>query len=221
MVAPDRERSGVSHAFTLNTPLRVEHHPRHGLERCYSVSGTPVDSAKIALRSLLPEPPALVVSGINRGENSGVNILYSGTIAGAMEGALVGIPSIAFSVGWGDKIDYKPAVKFARLVAEKVLAEGLPFGTLINVNVPNLPLDQIKGFAITSMAQSHYDENIDKRIDPRGRAYYWIAGGLKIVGSGEGTDLRAVQDGYVAVTPLHAQLTNNAFLPTLSGWKFE
>jgi len=221
IVAPDRERSGVSHAFTLNTPLRVEHHPRHGLENCYSVTGTPVDSAKIALRRLMPEPPSLVVSGINRGENGGVNILYSGTVAGAMEGALVGIPSIAFSIGWGDKIDYKPAGHYARLIAEKVISEKLPAGALLNVNVPNLPLDKIKGIRITEMADSHYEENIDGRIDPRGRAYYWIAGGLKIVGDGVGTDLNAIQDGFVSITPLRAQLTDDALLTTLTGWNLE
>lgn len=221
VVAPDRERSGVSHTFTLATPLRVERHPRQGCERCYSVTGSPVDAAKIGLRRLLPRLPDLVVSGINRGENSGVNILYSGTVAGAMEGAIVGIPSVAVSTCWADKIDYAPAARFARLVCERAIEEGLPFGTMLNVNVPLAPMDRIKGVRITSMAESHYVEEIDKRTDPRGREYYWIAGTLKIVGDGAGTDMAAIRDGFVSITPLTARLTEKALLPKLEEWRFE
>jgi 5'-nucleotidase len=221
VVAPEGERSGVSHAFSLATPLRVEEVRSNGGVYGYSVSGTPVDSAKIALRSILPEKPGLVVSGINRGENTGVNVLYSGTVAAAMEGAIVGIPSVAVSVVWRDKTDYAAAAFYARKVCERVVAKGLPFGILLNVNVPALPLDKIKGLVVARMADSHYIEEIEKRVDPRGREYYWIAGSNHLVGDGKGTDMNAVRDGYVSVTPLDSRMTNDEVIPLLQGWNFE
>lgn len=218
VVAPDRERSGVSHAFTLATPLRI-HEVRHeGKRYGFAVNGTPVDTAKIALRRILPEKPALVVSGINHGENTGVNILYSGTVAAAMEGAITGIPSIAFSTVWQEHIDFSTPAKLARRFCEMVLERGLPHGTILNVNVPGLPESEIKGTRLTEMAQSHYVEEIPKSTDPRGRDYYWIAGKNQIVGDGARTDMIALKEGYVSVTPVTARLTDTAFLHTLRDW---
>lgn len=220
VVAPDQERSGVSHAFTLATPLRVEKHPRHGVENCYAISGTPVDAAKLAIRGILPERPALLVAGINRGENSGVNLLYSGTVAGAMEGAIIGIPSIAISLAGNSEFDYTAAAAFARKVCKRVLADGLPFGTLLNVNVPNIAAD-IKGVKVTHQAESHYREEIERRTDPRGREYYWIGGANALVGDGAGSDMEAIRQGFISVTPIHARLTNPDLIPALEGWNLE
>ncbi len=221
VVAPEGERSGVSHSFSLAMPLRVDPVRSNGTIFGYSVSGSPVDSAKIALRSILPGRPALVVSGINRGENSGINVIYSGTVAAAMEGAIVGIPSIAVSVVWSEKVDYAATGRFTRRLCEKVLNTGLPYGTLLNVNVPALPEERIKGVHISPMAESHYIEDIDRRTDPRGREYYWISGMNTLVGDSAGTDMQAVRDGYIAVTPICARMTDRNFLETMQDWNLE
>lgn len=222
IVAPDRERSGVSNAFTLMTPLRYFHQPRNGFENVYAVTGTPVDAAKFALHGLMPKMPDLVFSGINRGENTGINLLYSGTVAGAMEGAIIGIPSIAVSIVWpkhSDKsTEYSLASSFARRLAERVLEEGLPFGTMLNVNVPNIPESDLKGILITPQAESHYEEIIDKRSDPRGNEYFWISGVNKLIDENADSDMKAVREKYIAVTPVCARLTNEGFLKELKGW---
>jgi len=225
IVAPERERSGVSHAFTLATPLRFAHHPRRGFNNVYAVSGTPVDAAKFALNRLLPRRPDLLLAGVNRGENSGINILYSGTVAGAMEGAMVGIPSIAVSIAWYDHDEETSvldvAVKFTRRLSERVLRDGLPFGVMLNVNIPNLPADRIKGVRATSQTESHYKETIDCRSDPRGNEYFWISGVNTVVGDGDGGDMNAVREGYISVSPICPRLTDYTFLEVLKRWNLE
>jgi len=225
IVAPDTERSGVSHSFTLMVPLRSFHFPRNGFDNVFAITGTPVDAAKFALRGLLPRSPDLVLSGINRGENTGVNLLYSGTIAGAMEGAIVGIPSIAISIAWSKlsrgAFDYSFAAKFARKIAETTLTNGLPFGTMLNVNIPNLPADQIKGVSVTPQAESHYNEVIEKRQDPRGDEYFWISGINQMIDPNGDNDMQSVRNGHIAVTPICARLTNESFLNELKGWNLD
>ncbi len=207
------------------TPLRYFHLPRDGFENVYAVTGTPVDAAKFALRGLMPRLPDLVLSGINRGENTGINLLYSGTIAGAMEGAIIGIPSIAVSIAWSKyshkASDYLTAAAFARRLAEKVLRTGLPFGTMLNVNVPNGSANEMLGVAVVPQAESHYLETIDKRSDPRGNEYFWISGINKMVDSNSDSDMKSVREKYIAVTPIAARLTNEAFLNELRGWNLE
>ncbi len=221
IVAPIDEQSGASSAFSLTVPLRVENVSINGDAYGYGVSGKPADAVKLALRSLLPEMPGLVISGVNRGDNSGVNIIYSGTVAGAMEGALLGIPSIAVSLCEYEDPNYSFAAKFTRLLAEMMIEKGIPKRTMLNVNIPFSSENKNKGVRITRQADSHYVEEIKIRQDPRGREYYWIGGFNKQIGDGAGTDLTAVRDGYISVTPLHAQMTDLETIPLLEELDFE
>lgn len=225
IVAPDRERSGVSHAFTLMTPLRYLHLPRNGFDNVFAITGTPVDAAKFALRGLLPGKPDLLLSGINRGENTGVNLLYSGTVAGAMEGAIIGIPSIAVSITWNKEAKnngaFSTAALIARKLCEKVLQEGLRFGTMLNVNIPGVPQDKLRGVKLVRQAESHYNEIIDKRSDPRGDDYFWISGINHLLDEKSPSDMKAVRDGYIAITPICARLTDDLSLTEMKGWNLE
>jgi len=221
VVAPDIEQSGVSHAFSLTGPLRVEQAKLDGCERCYAVRGTPVDTVKLALREILPELPDTVISGINRGENSGVNILYSGTVSGAMEGAILGIPSIAVSVASYLNPVYDLAAEFTRKICPLVMDARLPIGTLVNINVPGVEADEIKGVKITHQAESHYEEEIEKRLDPRLQEYYWIGGYNVLNHNGAGSDMEAVREGYISVTPIRVDQTDREFMQVMKGWKFE
>ena len=211
VVAPDREQSAVSHALSLHRPLRVE----EAGERAYAVDGTPTDCVILAVNKILPEKPALVVSGINHGGNLGDDITYSGTVSAAIEGTLLGIPSIAVSrVGRGGG-DFEPAARFATCLARSVLEQGLPEDTLLNVNVPPLPMEDLRGFAVTRQGKRRYSDVIVEKVDPRGRAYFWIGGeDLEFVRS-EGSDSTAVEEGLISVTPLHLDLTNYASLQSV------
>lgn len=221
VIAPATEQSGVSNAFSLVAPLRVEEITDNGKLFGHAVSGTPADAVKLALRNILPEKPALIVSGINRGENSGINILYSGTVAGAMEGAIVGIPSIAVSITNNHITNYDFCGVFSRKLCTLVLKNGLPHGTMLNVNIPPLPEKEIKGVRITHQADSYYQEVIQQRKDPRGVQYYWIGGTMNVLDDGEGSDVKALREGFVSITPLHPRMTNYEYIPVLSGWNLE
>lgn len=214
-VAPAVEQSGVSHAFSITGPLRSEKVVLNGKVYGYSISGTPVDTVKLALGEILPEPPALVVSGINLGENTGINILYSGTVAAAMEGTALGIPSIAVSLATFRSPDYSFTAEFTRKLCRKLPKLQLPADTLLNVNVPVLKRDQIRGVKITCQADSHYDEEIERRLDPRSREYYWIGGRNVLDSKGNDNDMAAVRNGYVSITPLKINQTNHNLIPVL------
>ncbi len=204
-VAPDREQSAVSHALSLHRPLRIEELGPHR----FAVDGTPTDCVNLAVKGFLPVRPQLVVSGINKGANLGDDITYSGTVSAAIEGALLGIPSIAISlVTWTPPFHFAAAAEFAAMLAREVSAQGLPADTLLNVNVPNLPPQEIKGYRFTRQGKRRYSETIDVRVDPRGRKYYWIGGDDLGFDPDEGTDCVAVHDGFISVTPLHVDLTN-------------
>jgi 5'-nucleotidase len=204
-VAPDREQSAVSHALTLHRPLRIE----EVAPRRFAVDGTPTDCVNLAVKGFLPVRPQLVVSGINKGANLGDDITYSGTVSAAIEGSLLGIPSIAVSlVTRGSIYHFGPAAEFAATLATEVIAQGMPSDTLLNVNVPNLPREQIRGYLLTRQGKRHYAEQIEARVDPRGRKYYWIGGDDLGFDPDEGTDCVAVYEGFVSVTPLHVDLTN-------------
>ncbi len=221
VVAPDIEQSGVSHAFSLTGPLRVEQVQLDGCQRCYAVRGTPVDTVKLALREILPELPDMVISGINRGENSGVNILYSGTVSGAMEGAILGIPSIAVSVASYQKPNYGPAAEFTRKICPLVMDTILPIGTLVNINVPGVEVDEIKGVKITHQAESHYEEKIEKRLDPRSQEYYWIGGYNVLNHNSAGSDMEAVRKGFISITPIRVDQTDREFMQVMKGWNLD
>jgi len=213
VVAPDREQSASSHALTMHRPLRV----RSVSPNSWTVDGTPTDCVNLALCSLLkPNPPDLVLSGINAGPNLGDDVTYSGTVACAFEGTLLGVPSIAFSLDtWQDRGRGEPDFTAAEAAVRSVLGLALErppdADTLWNVNIPPGPL---KGFRVTRMGRRRYGENIVEKIDPRGRPYYWI-GGAHVDTHADGTDLTAVAEGWVSITPLHLDLTDYRALSEL------
>jgi 5'-nucleotidase len=211
-VAPDREQSAVSHALTLHRPLRIE----EIAPRRYAVDGTPTDCVNLAVKGFLPIRPQLVVSGINKGANLGDDITYSGTVSAAIEAALLGIPAIAVSVvSHGSTYHFESAAEFAATLAIEVFRQGMPSDTLLNVNVPNLPRQEIKGYLLTRQGKRRYAETIETRVDPRGRKYYWIGGDDLGFDPTEGTDCVAIHEGFISVTPLHADFTNYRALQEL------
>lgn len=223
MVAPDSEQSAVAHALTLHRPLKFE---RTG-PGTYSVNGTPTDCVILGVNKLLPAKPDIIVSGINNGGNLGDDITYSGTVAAAMEGTLLGVPSIAVSLVTGNHSGHgfrrgvarslAAASGFARELAVKVLDRGLPNDTLLNVNVPDIK--KIEGAKITKQGKMVYDNGIQELKDPRGRKCYWIGGGVPKWETGEDTDFHAVNTGYISVTPVHLDLTNYDVLTEIKkGW---
>src|SRR5512132_3583150 len=210
VVAPDREQSAVGHALTLHRPLRVA---QVG-ERRYSVNGTPSDCVNLAVLGVLPERPVLIASGINHGSNLGDDVTYSGTVSAAMEGTLLGVPSIAVSLMEGG--DVAEAARVARQIAMRVLVEGLAPKTLLNVNVP---AGTVRGIRLTRLGHRVYSEKIVEQTDPRGRTHYWIGAGPPEWEALDGTDMGAVHEGYVAVTPLHMDLTNHRALAMMADWQ--
>ena len=218
IVAPDAERSAVGHAITTLTPLRVKEF-RMGREVVgYSVNGTPADCVKLGVGTLLKTPPDLVVSGINLGGNTATNIIYSGTVSAATEGRILGIPSIAVSLNTFLDPRWEYAARFTRQVAREVLKRGLPPRVLLNVNVPNLPPDQIKGVRITRQGESAYVEDFERREDPRRQPYYWLAGSYKMNDTDQETDAWALDAGYISVTPISYDLTAYEVLRDLTEW---
>jgi 5'-nucleotidase len=209
VVAPEREQSACGHALTLHRPLRAE----RVRERWFAVNGTPSDAVNLAILGFLPERPILLVSGINHGSNLGDDVTYSGTVSAAMEGTLLGVPSIA--VSQPDAADFSAAAAVARLVATRVLVEGLPPKTLLNVNAPaRAP----RGVRVTRLGHRTYTEKIVEQQDPRGRVHYWIGGGEARWEALEGTDMGAVHDGFVSVTPLHLDLTHHRAVAQMRDW---
>jgi 5'-nucleotidase len=205
VVAPDRERSAVSHSLTLHRPLRVE----ELAGRRYAVDGTPTDCVNLAVNGILGRRPALVVSGINKGANLGDDVTYSGTVSAAMEGTLLGIPSVAISLLGREGFHFDVASRFAGRLTAWVLERGLPVDTLLNVNVP-APSNgaEPRGFALTRMGRRRYGDAIVEKTDPRGKKYYWIGGEELEFEDAEGTDFHAVSQGLISVTPIHLDLTN-------------
>ncbi len=206
IVAPDRERSAAGHSMTLHRPLLIE----EVKESVFSVNGTPTDCVNIAVKGLLKGSPKLVVSGINKGPNLGDDVTYSGTVAGAIEGTLLGIPSFAVSLAARENFLFAEAAEVALRTAAQILDNGIPQGTLLNINVPNIPIPEMKGTRITRLGKRIYHQMTVERVDPRGKKYYWIGGGEPDWEREEGTDLDAVDRGMVSVTPLHLDLTDYA-----------
>lgn len=218
VVAPDSERSAVGHAITLSDPIKVRKVYREGEFFGYAVGGTPADSVKLAVCVLLKEPPDLVISGINLGPNAGISVIYSGTVSAATEGTILGIPSMAISLNtYADPI-WSTAEQVAVRVVEQMLRHPLPDGVLMNVNVPNVPMDRLRGYRAARMASSRFMETFDKREDPRGNVYYWMDGYMEMLGDREGTDLTALEEGCVALTPIHFDLTHGESLDRIRAW---
>ena len=216
VVAPDREQSAVSHALTLHHPLRAT---RVG-DNVFSVDGTPTDCVNLGIHSLLTFRPDLVISGINAGANLGDDVTYSGTVAAALEATLMGIPAIAVSLavrGGGE--NYQAAAAVAARLAQVVLRNGLPPDTFLNVNVPDLPEEQLLEPLITSQGKRSYQGTIVGKVDPRGRDYYWIGTADLSFQDLPGSDYHAVSRGHVSITPLHIDLTNHASIKLLKRWE--
>ena len=216
IVAPDRERSAAGHSLTMHRPLK----PEEIRERVFSVNGTPTDCVTLGINKLLPEKPVLVVSGINKGANLGDDITYSGTVAGAIEGTIFGVPSIAFSLIAGKTYHYETASFFALKIAEYVLSHSLPYDTLLNVNVPNVRRDDIKGIKLTRQGKRIYENSIQETFSPWGEKHFWIGGGKIYWEHGGDTDMEAVLEDFVSVSPIHLDLTNyNALKYMQETWK--
>jgi len=214
VVAPDRNRSGASNSLTLDGPLRVV----DSESGWYAVNGTPTDCVHLALSGLLAQTQDLVVSGINDGANLGDDVLYSGTVAAAMEGRYLGLPSIAFSLVSGKGRHFDAAGRVARELVEALLKNPLPEATLYNVNIPDRPYSQLRGFKATRLGERHKAEPIIQAHDPRGRPMYWVGAPGAGADAGEGTDFYAVEQGYVSITPLHVNLTRVDAMAGLTQW---
>ena len=219
IVAPDREQSATSHSLTLHHPVR----PVKRADRVYQIDGTPTDCVMIAVEALMPERPDFVLSGINHGQNMGEDVLYSGTVAAAMEGMSLGIPSIAMSFAGGDLradtslLDQQVDV-ITPLLAHILALPAFPAYTLLNINLPPLPKDQIKGVRLTNLGKRVYSDSLKKMQDPWGREIYWIGGGSIAWTGDENSDFRAIQEGFISLTPLHLDLTNHSLLEAAESW---
>ncbi len=213
VVAPDAEQSAVGHAITISNPIKCRKVEKNGRFFGHAVGGTPADSVKLAVTALLKERPDLLVSGINLGPNAGISVIYSGTVSAATEGTILGIPSMAVSLNTFVNPIWDTPARIARDLVQKALKRGLPGETLLNVNVPNLPFAQIKGYRVTRMGRSRYNEVFHPRTDPRGNIYYWMDGELEQLGEADDTDLKALEAGFVSLTPIWFDLTHDAVLP--------
>jgi len=222
VVAPDKPQSGMGHAVTINGVLRLnEVHSIEGV-RAWSCSGTPVDCVKLAIYSIMHRKPDLLVSGINHGSNSSINVIYSGTMSAAVEGAVENIPSIGFSLLDHDaEADFEAAKSVVRTLTANILKHGLNGGTCLNVNIPKIPKEEIKGIKICRQAKAFWEDAFEKRIDPSGKPYYWLTGEFNNSDKGEDTDEWALHNGYVSVVPVHYDLTAHHVMASLNTWDFE
>lgn len=220
--APEAEQSAVGHSITTRIPLRLKEVTLEGLERAYCVNGTPADSVKIAIGWLLTEgPPDLVVSGINLGPNTATNVIYSGTISAATEACIMGVHSVAVSLGTFVNPHWSTAAGVAVRVARAVLNRGLPPRVLLNVNVPNRKPEQVRGVRLTRQGDSSFVDALEERLDPRGQPYYWLAGSYQMTDTDPTSDALALQDGWVSVTPLSLDLTAHHVFAELSQWPWD
>lgn len=222
IVAPDVERSAVGHAITLSDPLRVTRIYKDKRFFGYAVSGTPADCVKIAVMKLLKKRPDMVFSGINLGPNVGISVLYSGTVCGATEGAILGIPSVAVSLAKYKNADFSYAAQFAKGLALKVKKNWLRKNPLLlNVNVPGISKGMIKGVRVARQGIDGFVESYEKRIDPRERLYYWLTGDkIKIKGNAN-CDVTALRKGYITITPIQYDMTNYTVMKELASWKIK
>ncbi len=220
IVAPDSERSSVGHAITLAHPLWSKKIKREGRFFGHAVSGTPADCIKFGMNVILKKKPDLVISGINLGPNDGCSIFYSGTVAGAREGAIMGIPSMAVSLGTFVNPDFSFAARFSTKLVKMLFQNGLPRGTFLSVNIPAHRSSEIKGVRFTRQGQVPIHEEFTRRTDPHLRTYYWMGGRLTRIEKDINADTYALKNRYVTITPLHCDMTDYKFFDNLSQWKF-
>ena len=215
VVAPDRERTAVAHAVTLHKPLRI-----HQIDKqIYAINGTPVDCVNLALLNILPKRPHLLVSGINKGVNLGDDVLYSGTVSAAVEGTILGIPSMAVSQEGRDQFHFATGTHYAVRVARLILRQGLPEETLVNLNIPNRTVEAVTGVRVTCLSRRRFENPIIEKVDPHGRSYFWIAGNRVSWSRNKDADHEAIAEGAVSLTPLHLDSTNYAALDQLRTWE--
>ncbi|MGI5912917.1 MAG: 5'/3'-nucleotidase SurE [Syntrophomonadaceae bacterium] len=213
VAAPDRERSGTGHSITVFDPIRVVKTSLPGVKSAWIIGGTPVDCVKLALNKLLPSSIDLVISGINHGPNLGTDVLYSGTVSAAAEGVILGVPAIAVSLNsYQDDADFNFSARFTRNVIRVARYRGLEKKILINVNIPALPQKDIKGIKVTKLGVRNYDNLFDERQDPRGNTYYWLGGGVVKEDQEPDSDVFAIQEGYISITPIHLDLTEYSLI---------
>jgi len=221
VVAPDRERSAIGHAITLNQPLRATKISLNAEYSGYAVNGTPADCIKLAMVEILPARPDVVVAGLNPGANVGANLNYSGTVAAAKEAALCGTIGIAVSIE-GSRIKYyDDAARFVAKLGETVLKKGLPLGTFLNVNMPNLPLEAIAGVRISRQGVEILSEYVDKRVDPRNRTYYWQGRDMQSFGEDSRVDGTALNQNFISITPVKCDMTDYRVMEDLAEWDLD
>ncbi len=218
VVAPETEQSAVGHAITFLNPLRLKQVKRNGTLFGYALDGTPADCVKIALAQLIEPPPQVVVSGINLGANVGVNVIYSGTVSAATEAAVLGVPSVAVSIDSFDTLDFSAATQFISKLLRHMEKEPFPPGVSLNVNVPDVPADQVKGVRITHQGTLRCVESYDRRVDPRNNEYYWLCNSAILEDRDPDSDSKAIAEHYISVTPIHHNLTHHPSLEVLRKW---
>jgi 5'-nucleotidase len=218
VIGPDRNWSISGHNRTMDRPLRVSEKQLGEGYKAYQTDGAPADCVALAVLGFLPQVPELVISGINHGNNLGDDITYSGTVAAAMEGIISGLPSIAVSMDTHPIWPVDVAAAFTVRLVDQIIKRGMAKDILLNVNVPNLPQNEIKGVQITRLGKRIYEDSLVERTDPRGRTYYWVGGTRIHSEREEGADVTAIEDGYVSITPIHLDLTNHSLLETLRTW---
>lgn len=221
VIAPDKPQSGMGHAITINHTIRLRKEKFHGLKEEYSSTGTPVDCVKLAVNKILPRKPDLVVSGINHGSNLSISVIYSGTLSAAVEGAIEGIPSIGFSLcDHSIDADFSACRSYVKKIASGALAQGLPKGCCLNVNIPAIGADEIRGIKFCRQTHGYWIEELDERRDPSGVPYFWLTGNFLNLEKGkEDTDVWACDNGYVAVVPIHYDMTMQTAFEHLKKWK--
>jgi len=219
VVAPDRERSAVGHGITLHQPLRTTRIEVNNGFQGYAVSGTPADCIKMGLMEILDKRPDMVISGINLGANVGININYSGTVAAAREAALYEVPAIAVSVKGQAVVNYDDAARFVSDLAEHVLQKGLPSGTILNVNIPDISMKEVAGVRISRQATELYTEYLDKRIDPRNRTYYWHGHVAQTPFNNPDVDAVALDENFISITPIKCDMTDYSLIEDLKAWE--
>lgn len=221
VIAPDSPQSAMGHAITISNtlfcdPVKMKETEDH---QEYSCSGTPADCVKIATHEILNRKPDICVSGINHGSNSSINVIYSGTMSAAVEAGIEGIPAIGFSLlDYSLTADFEPTKKWVKKITENILQNGLPKGVVLNVNFPKLK--EIKGVKVCRQAKAYWEETFEKRTNPQGRNYYWLAGEFKCQDKGEDTDEKALENGFASIVPVQFDLTAHHFLQELNSWNF-
>ena len=223
VVAPDSPQSGMGHAITIDNTLEVHRLDLDGTYKglqAYSTSGTPADCVKLALHEILDRQPDLVVSGINHGANSSINVIYSGTMSAAIEAGVEGIPAIGFSLldySWG--ANFEACKSVVQTLVKEALDKGIPSGTVLNVNIPKTDGAAVKGMRVCRQAKANWKERFDKRVSPTGKEYYWLTGDFILLDEGEDTDIAALEAGYVSIVPTQFDLTAHHSMAHINSWK--